>query len=107
VSVVKNDTVYWVTDPLKGGERPVETEEKGALEYGANGSFTVKDRQTAQELKQRYPWMIVAPTTDGAAVWGSSMFTMPSHWEGFENAGCELVIVDGHWEAKKQVDNAD
>ena len=68
MSVIKNDTYYVVTDPLQGGDKPVQTEEQGELKFASNDYLTVKSAHTAKELKQRKPWMLVTPTTDGRAM---------------------------------------
>lgn len=75
-----SDTAYYCHDTLQPFETK-HTESGGALTPGIGGDFTVNSPAVAQELKERYPHMLVTPHdkyfTAGKKVTHSIMWTMP------------------------------
>lgn len=72
-------------DPLRPYD-PVETERVGTIEQmDMSGGFQTRKPELAQELKQRYPWMLVTehePQTGGQSVMGQSFAFISATWAG-------------------------
>jgi len=80
-----NDTSFYCHDPLRPYE-PKQTESAGTLTPNATGTFYVSDPTVAQELKAKYPQMLVGEgerqMMQGTKVRGRTSFVMPAvPWE--------------------------